>query len=62
MLHFQPSLPRLPIPKLAQTCNRYLDALRPLVGEEQYRETQRVVEEFGREGGDGDGECVVLCG
>lgn len=31
MLHFQRSLPRLPIPKLDQTCTRFLASVRPLI-------------------------------
>lgn len=59
-MHFQPSLPRLPIPKLSDTCRRYLAALRPVVSEDQLEETKRLVEEFGREGGDGEGELAML--
>ena len=54
-LHFQPSLPRLPIPKLQETCQRYLAALQPLVTPEQYQCTKTIVEEFGREDGEGEG-------
>lgn len=53
-LHFQPSLPRLPIPKLANTCRRYLDALRPVVEAGQFQKTEQLVAEFGKTGGDGD--------
>ena len=55
-MHFQPSLPRLPVPKLSDTGSRYLCALRPLVQDEQYQETERLVGEFVKEGGDGDGK------
>ena len=54
-LHFQPSLPRLPIPKLSDTCQRYLAALQPVVGPEQHQHTKKIVEEFGKEGGEGEG-------
>ena len=56
-LHFQRSLPRLPIPKLRDTCRRYLVAQRPLLEEEgeEYRHTEGIVKEFGREGGQGEG-------
>lgn len=46
MLHFQASLPRLPIPELPKTCERYLTALQPLLAAEQYRQTQAIVEDF----------------
>uniref|UniRef100_A0A670IA92 Choline/carnitine acyltransferase domain-containing protein n=1 Tax=Podarcis muralis TaxID=64176 RepID=A0A670IA92_PODMU len=36
--HFQPSLPRLRIPKLEDTINRYLAAQKPLLNEEQFRQ------------------------
>ena len=63
-MHFQPSLPRLPIPKLEGTCRRYLDALRPLLPPDQYQRTEKIVKEFGRSGGDGEGEffCSGLLG
>lgn len=53
-LHFQPGLPRLPIPKLELTCQRYLAALRPIVDEEQYKTTEAIVTEFGKSGGEGE--------
>lgn len=46
MLHFQPSLPRLPIPKLEQTCERYLAALQPLLIDEAFRKTTDTVMRF----------------
>ena len=54
-LHFQPSLPRLPVPKLADTGRRYLAALQPLVQPDQYHQTKTIVEDFVREGGEGEG-------
>lgn len=56
MLHFQPSLPRLPIPSLQDTCTRYLNALAPVTSPEQLSRTQSIVAEFGREGGEGEGK------
>ena len=55
MLHFQPSLPRLPIPKLTDTCSRYLDALKPVTSCEQFNRTQTIVTEFAKQGGQGEG-------
>lgn len=49
--HYQDSLPRLPIPKLDDTCRRYLDAQKPLLTPEQYEETKRVVEKFQKQDG-----------
>jgi carnitine O-palmitoyltransferase 2 len=53
-LHFQPSLPRLPIPKLEDTCSRYLDALTPVTSDEQLSRTRSIVAEFRRAGGEGE--------
>ncbi|XP_023936317.1 carnitine O-palmitoyltransferase 2, mitochondrial [Bicyclus anynana] len=36
--HFQKSLPRLPIPELGKTKDRYLSALKPLLNDGQYNE------------------------
>ena len=54
-LHFQPSLPRLPIPRLEDTCSRYLDALIPVTTDEQLSKTRSIVAEFRRVGGKGEG-------
>lgn len=45
-MHFQPSLPRLPIPKLEDTCRRYLNAQKPLLSKEQLEKTEKYVNEF----------------
>ncbi|KAH7936619.1 hypothetical protein HPB49_001674 [Dermacentor silvarum] len=45
-MHFQKSLPRLPIPKLEKTCERYLHALEPLVTSEELEKTQALVYAF----------------
>ncbi|XP_020648863.2 carnitine O-palmitoyltransferase 2, mitochondrial isoform X1 [Pogona vitticeps] len=50
-MHFQPSLPRLPIPKLEDTIKRYLAAQKPLLNYEQYRYTKKIAREF--EAGEG---------
>ena len=51
--HFQDSLPRLPIPKLEDTCRRYLDAQKPLLTPEQYEETKQLVDKFQKREGPG---------
>lgn len=48
-MHFQKSLPRLPIPLLEKTCQRYLSAVQPIVDSEQFEQTRKAVEHF-REG------------
>uniref|UniRef100_A0A8C6ZRT3 Choline/carnitine acyltransferase domain-containing protein n=1 Tax=Nothoprocta perdicaria TaxID=30464 RepID=A0A8C6ZRT3_NOTPE len=45
-MHFQDSLPRLPIPKLEHTLKRYLAAQEPLLDDKQYRNTRRIAKEF----------------
>jgi carnitine O-palmitoyltransferase 2 len=45
-LHFQSALPRLPIPELKLTCDRYLAAQRPLLIDESYRKTEANVQRF----------------
>lgn len=45
-MHFQPSLPRLPIPKLEKTCQRYLNAQKPLLTQEQMQRTEVYVAQF----------------
>lgn len=46
MLHFQPSLPRLPIPHLDKTCERYLLSIRPLLNDEEFRNSEKMVKDF----------------
>lgn len=46
MLHFQRSLPRLPVPKLENTCSRFLAASRPLISDSSYDELKNAVERF----------------
>ena len=57
MLHFQPSLPRLPIPSLADTCSRYLEAVAPVTSPENLSRTQTAVADFLREG---EGEVKMV--
>ena len=40
----QYNLPRLPVPALEQTLNRYLDTCRPLLDDEQFKTTSEVRE------------------
>ena len=42
----QDSLPKLPIPDLEATCNKYLQALEPLQNSREHRDTHRAVKEF----------------
>lgn len=45
-MHYQKSLPRLPVPKLEDTIRRYLAAQRPLLNDEQYSNTEKVANDF----------------
>ena len=46
MLRFEDSLPRLPVPSLEETSQRYLRSVRALLDERQYARTKRAVDEF----------------
>ena len=49
---FQSSLPRLPVPELNKTCQRYLEALKPIISNEnQLNKTKDIVKKF--ESGEG---------
>ncbi|XP_054722651.1 carnitine O-palmitoyltransferase 2, mitochondrial-like [Uloborus diversus] len=45
-MHFQDSLPRLPIPELDKTCERYITALMPITPSERLQNTIKIVEKF----------------
>lgn len=45
-MHFQKSLPRLPIPELSKTGDRYLKAIRPLLTDNQYAEADHRTNDF----------------
>ncbi|KAK3315053.1 Choline/Carnitine o-acyltransferase-domain-containing protein [Apodospora peruviana] len=42
----QDKLPKLPIPELEGTCQKYLEALKPLQSAREHRETKQAVQEF----------------
>lgn len=47
MLKYQSSLPKLPVPPLHQSLQKYLKAVRPIVNDEEFEKTSKAVEEFG---------------
>lgn len=61
----QEKLPKLPIPPIRDTCERYLRALAPLQDEKEHAATKKAVQEFlnGEENGNGfigEGEGIKL--
>ncbi|XP_035684384.1 carnitine O-acetyltransferase-like isoform X2 [Branchiostoma floridae] len=54
MVSHQSSLPRLPVPDLCQTLEKYLLTVRPLVDDTAFQKTKQLVEEFGKSGGLGE--------
>ncbi|KAI7882364.1 acyltransferase ChoActase/COT/CPT [Lichtheimia hyalospora FSU 10163] len=46
MLRYQANLPKLPVPALSATLQKYLKTVRPLVGDEEYKRTENAVKEF----------------
>ena len=53
MLKYQSSLPKLPVPPLHQSLEKYLRAIRPLVSDEEFEKTSKAVQEFGSKHGIG---------
>ncbi|XP_077439893.1 carnitine O-palmitoyltransferase 2, mitochondrial isoform X2 [Vanacampus margaritifer] len=45
-MHYQKSLPRLPVPKLEDTIRRYLAAQQPLLDDQQFKNTEKVAQDF----------------
>ena len=47
-------LPKLPVPKLSETLEKYLLCIKAIVPEPQFDRTQSIVREFGKTGGLGE--------
>ncbi|KAG2183480.1 hypothetical protein INT43_006486 [Umbelopsis isabellina] len=54
MLRYQKNLPKLPVPPLAATMNKYLQSVRPLLDDADYEKTVKAVQEFQSKGGLGE--------
>jgi Choline/Carnitine o-acyltransferase len=48
--YFQKSLPRLPIPKIEKTLERYLTAQKPILTEEEFKFTEDACKKFEKSG------------
>lgn len=44
--HFQKSLTKLPIPKLEDTITRYLNALKPILSESDWKKAEQTAKKF----------------
>lgn len=53
-------MPKLPVPPLQQTLRMYLQCMKHLVPEEQFRKTKVIVEQFGIAGGLGESLQQIL--
>lgn len=47
-------MPHLPVPPLQQSLGKYLKTIRPLVSDDAFDQTQKIVSEFGQPGGEGE--------
>lgn len=54
MLRFQESLPRLPVPTLQETADRYVKSVHPLLSASEFESTKSTVSEFIKPGGIGE--------
>ena len=51
--HYQKSMPRLPIPELEKTCDRWLKAVTPIMTDAEMVETKKAIEDFAKNEGKG---------
>ncbi|KAI9846566.1 MAG: Carnitine O-acetyltransferase mitochondrial [Sclerophora amabilis] len=54
MLRFEDSLPRLPVPTLQETAERYIKSVHPLLSQAEFENTKKEVAEFVKPGGPGE--------
>ncbi|KAI8978463.1 acyltransferase ChoActase/COT/CPT [Pilobolus umbonatus] len=51
MLRYQNNLPKLPVPALSATLQKYLKSVRPLLNDAEYQKTEQAVKDFESPGG-----------
>jgi len=51
---FQQTLPKLPVPKLSETCKKYRKSLEPLLTDEELLKTDEHIKDFLKSGGIGE--------
>lgn len=51
MLRYQTNLPKLPVPVLSETLQKYLKSVHPIVSAEEYKRTEQAVKDFEAPGG-----------
>lgn len=54
LFKYQNQLPKLPVPTLEETSQKYLGTVKPLLSPQQFESTTAIVEEFVRPGGQGE--------
>eukprot|EP01125_Pyxidicula_operculata_P022539 TRINITY_DN926_c0_g1_i9.p1 TRINITY_DN926_c0_g1~~TRINITY_DN926_c0_g1_i9.p1 ORF type:complete len:572 (+),score=70.34 TRINITY_DN926_c0_g1_i9:40-1755(+) len=52
--HFQSQLPDLPIPKLNESCEKYLNSLKPILSQDKFEKSKALVNDFVKPGGEGE--------
>lgn len=52
--HYQDSLPKIPIPELNETCDKFIEWVQPLLNEKEFANTKKIVEKFKAKGADGE--------
>ena len=53
-------LPKLPVPELSSTLDKYLRCIMPIVSDDDYERTKAIVDKFGEEGGVGQRLQAIL--
>lgn len=51
MLRYQANLPKLPVPSLSETLQKYLKSVHPILSPEEYKRTEQAVKDFEAPGG-----------